>query len=194
MECERQSGHCEDDAVPAENKSLKVEVVELEIVQEIMKRDTESVRRIIGAAVGKGGVTVSYLCPHWDSFPLENYVWWVSGRKERDNWWCAICNEKNDWRQPNRLLVVQTGESISQAKVFEAHAVPQFLCGNLIDALKLLANQQECGDGLSRKIMTNRGDGSRKGLTNGLRDFIKIDNRRALEVGCLNEGMGKLKV
>ena len=37
----------------------------------------------------------------------------------------------------NRLLMVQTGVSASQAKVFKAHAVPQGLCHNLIDALKL---------------------------------------------------------
>ena len=38
------------------------------------------------------------------------------------------------------------------------------------------------------------GERSRKGLTNGLRDFILIDNRRALEVGYLNKGMGNFRV
>ena len=47
---------------------------------------------------------------------------------------------------------MQTGDSFEQAKVFEAHAVPQGLCANLINALKLLANQQEDGDGLLQKI------------------------------------------
>ena len=41
---------------------------------------------------------------------------------------------------------MQTGDRIEQAKVFKAHAVPQGLCANLINALKLLANQQEDGD------------------------------------------------
>ena len=68
---------------------------------------------------------------------------------------------------------MQTGESVVQAKVFKAHAVPQGLCENLIDALKLLANQQEDGDGLLQNIVTNLGKGSRKGLTDGLRDFIQ---------------------
>ena len=80
-------------------------------------------------------------------------------------WWCAIFGEKYNWRQPNRLLVVQTGESFEQAKVFKAHAVPQGLCANLVNALKLLANQQEDGDGLIQNIVTNLGMGSRKGLT-----------------------------
>ena len=55
----------------------------------------------------------------------------------------AICGEKYDWKQTNRLLVVQRGESVEQAKVFKAHAIPQGSCENLINALELLANQQE---------------------------------------------------
>ena len=117
---------------------------------------------------------------------------WEKGRK---SWWCGNCGEKYDWKQPNRLLVVQTGESVNQGKVFRAHEVPQGFCANLINASKLLANQQEDGDGLIQNIVTNFFcDGSREGLTNGLREFIKIDNHRALEVGHLNEGLGTLKV
>ena len=130
----------------------KDEVEKMSIVQEIMLRRTDYSRRIITPVGGQGGVTMSY---RHNSFPLEDYVWWVSGRKTT-KWWCAICGEKYDWRQPNRLLVVQTGESFEQAKEFKAHAVPQGLCANLINALKLLANQQE-------------------DLMDGLRDFIRVD-------------------
>ena len=84
---------------------------------------------------------MSYLCPNCNSFPLEDYVCCVSWGKTT-KWWCAICGEKYDWRQPNRLLVVQTGVHYEQAKVFNAHAVPQGLCANLINALKLLANRR----------------------------------------------------
>ena len=38
------------------------------------------------------------------------------------------------------------GTNEDEAKVFRAHAVPQGLCENLINALKLLANQQKDGD------------------------------------------------
>ena len=96
---------------------------------------------------------------------------------------------KYDWKQPNRLLVVQTGESVNQAKVFKARAVPQGLYGNMINALKLLANQQEDGDGLIQNIMTNLGEVSRMGLAEGLRNFTQVDNHRALEVGHLREGL-----
>ena len=46
--------------------------------------------------------------------------------------------------------------------VFEAHAVPQGLCANLINALKLLANQQEDGEGLLQNIVKNLGQREQK--------------------------------
>ena len=36
--------------------------------------------------------------------------------------------------------------------------------------------------------------GSRRGLTEGLREFTEIDNERALEDGYLGQGMGKFRV
>ena len=88
----------------------KDEVEEMSIVQEIMHRSTDYLRRIIAPVGGQGVVTLSYLCPHCNSFPLEDYVWQVSGETHTRWWWCAICGEKYDWKQPNRLLVVETGE------------------------------------------------------------------------------------
>ena len=105
-----------------------------------------------------------------------------------------FCGEKYDWKQANRLLVVQTGDSIGQAKVFKAHAVPQGLCANLVNSLKLLAHQQEDGDGLSQNIVKDQGQESRKGLTDGLREFIMVDNERALDVGALRRGTGTFQV
>ena len=82
---------------------------------------------------------------------------------------------------------------MTQAKVFKAHAVPQGFCENLINALKLLANQQEDGHGLLQNIVNYLVKESRKGLTDGLREFTKIDNERALEVGYLDRSMGVCK-
>ena len=81
----------------------------------------------------------------------------------------------------------QTGESVNQAKVLKAHAVPRGFCGNLISARKLLANQQADGDGLIQNIMTNSCEVSREGLTNGLREFIR-------DVEELHRGTGTFKV
>ena len=93
-----------------------------------------------------------------------------------------------------QLWVVQTGESFEQAKVFKSHAVPQGPCANLINVLKFLANQQEDGDAFLQNIVTNLGKGSRKGFTAGLREFMKVDIERALDVGARRRGTGTFKV
>ena len=61
---------------------------------------------------------------------------------------------------------MQTGESVEQAKVFKAHAVPQGLYANLINALKWLAFCQALYKGIegedweemydSYKVMSSR--------------------------------------
>ena len=60
-------------------KVAKDEARKLSTVQEIMIRSTDYLRRIIPPAVGQGGVTMSHLCPHCNSFPMEHYIYWVSG-------------------------------------------------------------------------------------------------------------------
>ena len=142
---------------------------------------------------------MSYLCPHCNSLS-PGRLRLVGLWEEEAIGGVRSVEKKYYWRAPNRLLVLQTGESVNHAKVFKAHpvpqgfcgnpinalkkkvvgepawhgkiqstkavtahAVPQGLCGNLTNALKLLANQQEDGDGLMQNIVTNLGEGSRKG-------------------------------
>ena len=167
------------------------ETEKMSIVQEIMQRSTDCLRRVIAPGGGQGGVTVSFLCPHCNSFPLEDDVWWVSGVKNHKVVVCTL------WRNVRLEATEQAFgranlESFEQALAFKAHAVPQGLCANLVNALKLLANQQEDWDGLLQNIVTNLGKGSRKGLTDGLREFIWVDNERALDVGALRRGTGTL--
>ena len=164
----------------------------MSIVQEIMKRSTDHLRRIIAPEGGQGGVTMSYLCPHCNRFPWKSTSGGSQGETKHTTWWCAILGEKYDWKQPKKLLVVQTGDNIDQAKVFKAYAVHQGLCANVMNALKLLANQQENGDGLLQNVVKDLGEESRKGLTDGLREFIKIDSERALGVGYLDRSMGNI--
>ena len=54
------------------------EAEKVSIVQEIMLRSTDHLRRIIAPVGGQGGVTASFLCPNCNSFLLEDCVWWVS--------------------------------------------------------------------------------------------------------------------
>ena len=114
------------------------EIGRLGVMQEILRKSTDFLRRIIAPVDGMGGVTLSYVCPHCNSFSLEDYIWWVSTghgdgnnrQKKRCNWWCVVCGGQYEWRAPNRILVVQTGANANEAKVFKAHAAPQGLCDN----------------------------------------------------------------
>ena len=57
------------------------EAEKLRVVHEIMIRSTHCLRRTIARAGGQGGATVSCLCPNCNSFPLDDYIWWVSAGK-----------------------------------------------------------------------------------------------------------------
>ena len=48
------------------------EAEKLSIAQETMIKSTDYLRRIIAPVGGQGVVTMSYLCPHCNSFPLED--------------------------------------------------------------------------------------------------------------------------
>ena len=61
--------------------------------------------------------------------------------KKQCNWWCAACSGQYNWKAPDRVLVKADGTDRREAKVFRAHAAPQGVGDNLINALKLLANQ-----------------------------------------------------
>ena len=51
------------------------EAEKMSIVQEIMLRSADYLRRIIAPVGGQGGVTMLYLCRNCNSFPVEDYVW-----------------------------------------------------------------------------------------------------------------------
>ena len=136
----------------------KDEAGRLNIVQGVLLKSTDFLRRIIAPAGGQGGVTLSNLCPHCNSFSLGRLrVTAVDGAQSVGKhmigvhptgcWWC---------KQVSRA---------SQAKVFKAHAVPQDLCENLINALKLLANQQKDGDSPVQSVVAGLCERSRKGVT-----------------------------
>ena len=72
---------CAFDRTKAAFEVAKDEARKLSTVQEIMILSTDYLRRIIAPAGRQGGVTMSHLCPHCNSFPMEDYVWWVSGRE-----------------------------------------------------------------------------------------------------------------
>ena len=106
-----------------------------------------------------------------------------------------LWRKKYDWGAPGWLLVVQTGDSANQAKVFKAHAVPQGLRKNLINALELLADQQKDGDSPVHSIVKKdfvKQTG--KALMEGLRNFIEVNKHSALDLGYLKEGTRSFEV
>ena len=68
--------------------------------------------------------------------------------------------------------VVQLGVNSNEAKVLKAHAAPLELCDNLINELKLLANQQKDGDCPIQSFVTGLHERSRRGIMEKLRSFI----------------------
>ena len=107
------------------------------------------------AAVWYGRRALSSVCPHCNCFPLDDYMW------------CAACGGQHDWRAPNRILVVQLGANATEAKEFRAHEAPPGLCDNLVNTLKMLANQQKDGDSPIQSIVTGLHERSRRGIVDG---------------------------
>ena len=65
---------------------IRDEAGSLSIVLGIMLKSTDFLRRIIAPARGQGGVALSYTCPHCNSFPPEDCIWWVpAGKKAEKN-------------------------------------------------------------------------------------------------------------
>ena len=99
------------------------------------------------------------------------------------------CVEANTNGAPNRVLILQLGTDADEAKVFRAHAAPQGLRENLINALKLLANQKTDGDSPIQSIVTGLQERSRKGIMDGLRSFVETDNHSAVDVVHLRRSL-----
>ena len=67
------------------------------------------------------------------------------------------------------------------------------LCDNLVNALKLLANQQKDGDSPIQSIITGLHE-SKRGIMDGLRRFIDADNHSAVDVGDLRRSTKAVSV
>ena len=80
-------------------KVAKDEARKLSTVQESRKKVQVTCDASSREAEGQGGVTMSHLCPHCNSFPMEDYVWWVSGGEKHTNWWCCGTgsNQTGSW-------------------------------------------------------------------------------------------------
>ena len=75
---EKSSGWTLERTREAHKKVAKDEIGRLGIVQEILRKSADFVRQVIAPVGGMGGVILSCVCQHCDSFPFEDYIWWVS--------------------------------------------------------------------------------------------------------------------
>ena len=155
----------------AYDKVASEDVGRLSIAQDRLRKSTDFLKKKnIERLRLVWSVTLSFFCPNCNCFPWEDYIWSVSSRqgdgndrtKKQCSWWCAACGDQYDWRAPNRILVMELSANAHEAKVFKAHAAPQGLCDYLINALKLLANQQKDGDSPIESIVTGLHEKSRK--------------------------------
>ena len=72
-------------------KVAKEEARKLSTFQEIVIRNTDYLLRIIAPAGEQGGVTMSYFCPHCNSFPREDFVWGSQERKKAHK--LVVCDQ-----------------------------------------------------------------------------------------------------
>ena len=77
-------------------KVAKDEAGRLNIVQGIMLKSADFLRRIIAPAGGQGGVTMSYLCPNCSSFPWRT----PCGGFQLSSWWCGLWRKSVIGRRP----------------------------------------------------------------------------------------------
>ena len=78
------------------------------------------------------------------------------GGHQTGSWWCKQAKVSTRLRSSERMRYLRAYVEI------------------LINALMLPANQREDGDGPIQSIVTNLCEGSRKGLTEGLRTSYKL--------------------
>ena len=90
--------------------------------------------------------------------------------------------------------MIQLSTNANEAKVYRARAAPLVLCENSVNALELLANQQKDGDSPIESIVTGLHEKSRKGIMDGLKNFIGVDKRSAVEVRGLRRRTRSLRV
>ena len=90
--------------------------------------------------------------------------------------------------------MVQIGANADIVKAFQVHVTPFSLCDNLVNALKVLANQQKDGDSPIQSIITGPHERRRRGIMDWLRRFIEADNHSAVDVGGFRCGTKSVRV
>ena len=78
QECRKEGKLCEwtfERIREAYEKVAMDDIDRLSIAQEILRKSSDFLRRSIAPVDGMGGVNMSYVCPHCNCFPLDDYIW-----------------------------------------------------------------------------------------------------------------------
>ena len=82
------------------------------------------------------------------------------GKRQR-SCWCAASGGQYNWKDPNRVLIIQDSADPREAKVFRPHAPHGGPSENLVCAFKLLANLLKGADNLVETIFEGLQEQSR---------------------------------
>ena len=99
-----------------------------------------------------------------------------------------------NWEARTESWSYKTARTAEKQKVLRAHATPNGVCDNLINALKHLANLQKDGDGPVSMVVQGLREKSTLKITDGLRRFIMVENFETVRVGGLEKNMESTQV
>ena len=144
----------------------------MSIVQQ-MQRSTDFLRRIIVPVQGQRVCVSLPSVSDWRFLPVG-----FDEAREAVSLAGGVQRAAN-WRNPNRVLVIQDSADPSEAKVFRADA-PQGACENLVCALRLWANPQIGGDSFVDVLVEGFKEQIRSKTMDELTRCIKVDTHEAV--------------
>ena len=127
------------------------------------------------------------------AFVLRTTFWWVSSghgdgnKKKKSNALVVrqLMAASMIGGHPNQILVIQDSTEHREAKNNRAHAAPERMCGNLINSLKLLTNQQGAGDSPVENIVTGSLEKESQRYFGQSQEVHRSNNHDAVKVGGL---------
>ena len=126
-------------------------------------------------------------------------MWWVStghgdgnNRKNDHCNWCCAATMNGEHPTGFKWCKSEPMQTERKSSKHTQHRLD--LCHKLVSALKLLANKQKDGERPIQSIATGLHERSRRGITDGLRNFIDSDNHSAVDVGYLRRGTKSVSV
>ena len=120
-----------------------------------MRKNTDFLRHAVSDKEGREAITFTDVCEHCKLCLVEDFLWWVStnhGEKKKKNnmsvWWCGPSGMPFDWRELERLLSLQIGDTANEQVVFTAYSALNGEFDNMILCLEI-SHKPQCKETLS---------------------------------------------